>query len=168
VREWSEYEWKIRNQLLVGTTGGISSQAFGRRRLGFSLASPVLENMDVALGFGIVKAWWRRRDTRTEPIDTQTELSCCTKRRMEYWRSTGRRAIRRYLVFDMSITWKLDKISYDSNFCKKFIGMPSEERFIQCLARLGTVHREPKYGNLEAQNAGIVHFLRCQSRTALR
>ena len=55
VREWSEYEWKIRNQLLVGTTGGISSQAFGRRRLGFSLASPVLEIMDVALGFGFVQ-----------------------------------------------------------------------------------------------------------------
>jgi hypothetical protein len=83
---------------------------------------------------------------------------------MEYWRSTGRRAIRGYLVFDMSITWKLDKISYDSNFCKKFIGIPSG----QCLVKLETVHREPKYGNLEAQNAGIVHFLRCQSRTALR
>jgi hypothetical protein len=33
-----------------------------------SLASPVLENMDVALGFGMV--WWRRKNTRTEPIDT--------------------------------------------------------------------------------------------------
>jgi hypothetical protein len=86
---------------------------------------------------------------------------------MEYWISTGRRAIRGYLVFDMSITWKLDKISYDFNFCKKFIGMPSGERFIQCLVKLVTVHREPKYGNLEAQNAGNLPFLRCEPRTML-
>jgi hypothetical protein len=30
VREWSKYEWKIRNELPGRTTGGISSQAFGR------------------------------------------------------------------------------------------------------------------------------------------
>jgi hypothetical protein len=64
---------------------------------------------------------------------------------MEYWRLTGRRAIRGYLVFGMSITWKLDKISYDSNFCKKFIGMPSGERGMQCLVKFKTVHRVPKY-----------------------
>jgi hypothetical protein len=125
--------------------------------------------MDVALGFGIVEGLVAQEEHEgLNRLIPHTELSCCTKRRMEYWRSTGRRAIRGYLVFDMSIAWKLDKISYDSNFCKKFIEMLSGERFIQCLARLETVHREPEYGNLEAQNAGIVHFLRCQSRTALR
>jgi hypothetical protein len=103
------------------STGGISSQVFGRRRLGFSLASPVLENMDVALGFGVVEGLVAQEEHENFPAARRGGWSIGNRR------EGGQSG-------DMSITWKLDKISYDSNFCKKFIGMPSRGFIVSCEA----------------------------------
>jgi hypothetical protein len=53
----------------------------------------------------------------------------------------------------MSTKWKLDQLSYNSNFFKKFIGMPSGERFTKPPETRMVQMSTPRNGKKETRRA---------------